>query len=320
MPGHIVTLFSIRSLFDRYQAKSTSVTFYGTKTLSGKALANEEFRFTLTGLDGTSQTVANDGTGKISFAQITYDTPGVYTYQVKEEATTEGGVTIDSKVYNIIVTVSDDGTGQLSKVISGDTFTGTDLNFANSYQPGRETCYDCITLFRLDEGISLPKTGFSALSLQRLPEKPLDLNYKPLRRTLEIPSVSAAAEIVSVPFAEGEYPVAWLGAPAGLLEGSALPGKGQSVLTGHNHLNTTEAGPFAYLKAIEAGDRIFIRDERGNLQVFVVYANVKVAENDVSGVNRVISTDPQSLTLITCEDERPEGGYASRRVVAAKPL
>ena len=134
MPGHIVTLFSIRSLFDRYQAKSTSVTFYGTKTLSGKALANEEFRFTLTGLDGTSQTVANDGTGKISFAQITYDTPGVYTYQVKEEATTEGGVTIDSKVYNIIVTVSDDGTGQLSKVISGDTFTGT-VDVAGSRNP-----------------------------------------------------------------------------------------------------------------------------------------------------------------------------------------
>ncbi len=27
-----------------------------------------------------------------------------------------------------------------------------------------------------------------------------------------------------------------------------------------------------------------------------------------------------SLTLLTCEDERPEGGYASRRVVAARPL
>ncbi len=176
------------------------------------------------------------------------------------------------------------------------------------------------TLFRLDEGIALPRTGFSAVSPMGLSEKPMDLNYKPLRRTLEIPSVSAAAEIVSVPFTDGEYPVTWLGADAGLLEGSAMPGKGQSVLTGHNHLNTTEAGPFANLNAVAAGDHIFILDERGNLQTFIVYANVKVAENDISGVNRLIEGDPQSLTLITCEDERPEGGYASRRVVAARPM
>ncbi len=186
-------------------------------------------------------------------------------------------------------------------------------------EPEPEPHHDSsITFFRLVEGIALPKTGFSTASL--LLEKPMDLNYKPLKRTLEIPSVSVSSEIVSVPFAGGEYPVTWLGADAGLLEGSALPGKGQSVLTGHNHLNTTEAGPFANLNSITAGDRIFVRNERGNLQVFVVYANMKVAENDISGVNRIIASDPQSLTLITCEDERPEGGYANRRVVAAKPL
>lgn len=198
-----------------------------------------------------------------------------------------------------------------------------DAIFTETEQPGPgpepEPHHDSsITFFRLVEGIALPKTGFSTASL--LPEKPMDLNYKPLRRTLEIPSVSVFSEIVSVPFAGGEYPVTWLGADAGLLEGSALPGKGQSVLTGHNHLNMTEAGPFANLNSITAGDRIFVRNERGNLQVFVVYANMKVAENDISGVNRIIASDPQSLTLITCEDERPEGGYANRRVVAAKPL
>ena len=176
------------------------------------------------------------------------------------------------------------------------------------------------SLFRLDAVNELPKTGFSAVSPQLLPEKPLDLNYKPLRQTLEIPSASVNAEIVAVPFADGEYPVTWLGGDAGLLEGSAMPGKGQSVLTGHNHLNMSEAGPFAGLKWVREGDRIFIRDERGGMQIFVVYASEKIAENDIDAVNRLISADWQSLTIITCEDERPDGGYASRRVIAAKPL
>ena len=118
----------------------------------------------------------------------------------------------------------------------------------------------------------------------------------------------------------GEYPVTWLGNGAGLLEGSAMPGKGQSVLTGHNHLNMTEMGPFAGLGALSIGDRIFIRDENDEIQTFVVYANEKVSENDINAVNRIIGTDPLSLTLITCEDERLEGGYANRRIIAAKPL
>lgn len=206
------------------------------------------------------------------------------------------------------------------KVVGDDNHNDTEPNYVEvtislNPEPHKD---DGITFFRLDDGYILPKTGFSAGSL--LPEKPMDLNYKPIQQTLEIPSVSVSSEIVSVPFVDGEYPMTWLGADAGLLEGSAIPGKGQSVLTGHNHLNTMEAGPFAYLISIETGDRIFVRDENGDLRIFVVYANEKVAENDISGVNRIIASDPQSLTLITCEDERPEGGYANRRVVAAKPL
>jgi LPXTG-site transpeptidase (sortase) family protein len=105
-----------------------------------------------------------------------------------------------------------------------------------------------------------------------------------------------------------------------MLEGSALPGKGRSVITGHNHLNTAEAGPFAGLSRLKEGDRIFIRNEQGVMQTFEVYANAKVAETDINAVNRLIGGDPLSLTLITCEDERPDGGYANRRVIAAKPL
>ena len=56
------------------------------------------------------------------------------------------------------------------------------------------------------------------------------------------------------------------------------------------------------------------------MQAFVVYANEKIDEADLEGLNRIIDGDPRSLTLITCEDERPGGGYESRRVIAAKPM
>ena len=185
---------------------------------------------------------------------------------------------------------------------------------------GGEPGPDHPVFFFPDDGLVLPRTGFSAAGPQRLPEKPLELKYQPVKQRIEIPSASVAAEIVLVPFADGEYPVTWLGDKAGLLEGSALPGEGQSVLTGHNHLDTKAAGPFAGLSRLKEGDRIFVSGERGEIQTFVVYANAKIAETGISAVNQLIAGDPLSLTLITCEDERPEGGYANRRVIAARPL
>jgi hypothetical protein len=41
----------------------------------------------------------------------------------------------------------------------------------------------------------------------------------------------------------------------GLLSQSSYPGEGVTVLTGHNHLNTMEAGPFLFLGRLEEGDQ-----------------------------------------------------------------
>ena len=149
---------------------------------------------------------------------------------------------------------------------------------------------------------------------------PLDLNYKPLRMTLEIPSLYLTTEIVEVPEVDGEYPFKWLGNKAGALQGYALPGEGKAILTGHNHLNTMEAGPFAFLSELAIGDRIFVRDQNGGVQIYTVYVNEKIDEADFEEFYRISDMDEHSLTLITCEDERIEGGYEHRRVVAAKPL
>ena len=167
--------------------------------------------------------------------------------------------------------------------------------------------------------IKLPKTGFSALRPTALREQPLSVNYRPSGMTLQIPSLDLSADIVTVPFADGEYPVEWLGSAAGMLEGSAKPGEGFTVLTGHNHLNTTEAGPFALLQLLNEGDMVFVLDEEGTLKLFTVYASEKIAEDDGAALERIAKQFAGSLTLLTCEDERVDGGYASRRVVAARP-
>ncbi len=167
---------------------------------------------------------------------------------------------------------------------------------------------------------TMPETGFSALKPTVLDEQPRALNYKPLAWTLEIPSLTLVTDIVEVPSADGTYPVTWLGSSAGLLEGFGLPGSGYSVLTGHNHLNTKEAGPFALLQEMGIGDRIFVLDPQDQMQIFTVYANEKIAETDIRGLQRIAERFDDSLTLITCEDERVEGGYANRRIIAAKPV
>ena len=168
-------------------------------------------------------------------------------------------------------------------------------------------------------GPELPKTGFPTGKQQILPERPLSLNYVPLGWTLEIPSVSVSAEIVTVPFDGGSYPVTWLGHAAGIPEGYSLPGEGRTILTGHNHLNTTASGPFALLKELKEGDKIFTLNPQNELTRYSVYANIKAGAYDTAALEAVSNREVGSIVLITCEDEQVSGGYASRRIVAAKP-
>lgn len=125
---------SFVNAYDAASAK-TEVTFSGRKTLTGRDLNPDEFRFTLTSEnDGKTETVTNAADGSITFSPITFTKTDVYRFTVKEEATDADGVTIDSTVYRINVTVFMNDKGQLSSIISGDTETGTDLNFTNKYE------------------------------------------------------------------------------------------------------------------------------------------------------------------------------------------
>ena len=166
----------------------------------------------------------------------------------------------------------------------------------------------------------LPGTGFSAGHPKTLGSMPKDLRYQSSGFTLQIPSLDMAEEIVTIPFRNGEYPVEWINNNIGLPEEFALPGSGSAILVGHNHLNTTEAGPFALLRTLSENTRVFITGKDNNIMIFSVFANEKIAADDMAEAEKLSASCENSLVLITCEDERPEGGYASRRIVAAKPV
>ena len=191
--------------------------------------------------------------------------------------------------------------------------SGQETNSAFSQEESR------VSMGRIPESFStvteLPGTGFTGnLSFHA------KLNYEPLAMELEIPSLNVHSEIVKVPSADGKFPVEGLGMEAGLLEGTALPGKGVSILAAHNTLSHEEYGPFALIAALEEGERIFVRDADGSMMIFEVRSNAKIDASDVSGLFEQASEYEPSLTLLTCEDELLTGGYASRRIVSARKI
>ncbi len=164
----------------------------------------------------------------------------------------------------------------------------------------------------------LPKTGFSALHPQDLRSQPLNVRYTPAKLTLRIPQLSIESELLLVPEIGGEYPVEWLGSSIGMLEGSARPGKGIMVLTAHNHLNTTENGPFVALGTLNKGDHIFLADENNKLYMYKISGSYKIDADGFSSIAGDLGEN--TLVMITCEDEAVSGGYLHRRVIFADPL
>lgn len=164
----------------------------------------------------------------------------------------------------------------------------------------------------------LPATGFSAGHFTRLQARPQGLVYGTTGLTLQIPELDVIESIVTVPEEDGIYPVDWLGRSIGLLEESSLPGEGITVLTGHNHLNTTEAGPFVFISSLAENDRLFIQDGENAIYSYSVYGNYKIPADGFASIMGNLKEN--SLVLITCEDESVEGGYLNRRIIFAEKL
>ena len=104
-----------------YRAAPASVKITAIKKLVGRDLRDGEFAFTLTGEGDTadiSQTAKNDARGNVSFDELTFEAPGVYTFRISEAKGTEEGMTYDEGTYTVTVTVLDNGKGQLEASLS----------------------------------------------------------------------------------------------------------------------------------------------------------------------------------------------------------
>lgn len=118
-----------------YDFNAVPVVLEGTKTLTGRDMDEGEFRFQIlengTEVSSGYNAAAKDGeSASITFDAINYTKPGVYTYTVVEVAGRNPGMTYDSTVFTVTVTVTDNGDGTLSTSVN----YGEAVNFNNSYE------------------------------------------------------------------------------------------------------------------------------------------------------------------------------------------
>ncbi|WP_458863880.1 Spy0128 family protein [Streptococcus suis] len=91
------------------------------KTLTGRELKEDEFEFVLKNKANEEvATAKNDKDGNVKFKELTFDKAGTYTYTISEKngGTTDKGVTYDGKTITATVTVTDNGSGELSAAVS----------------------------------------------------------------------------------------------------------------------------------------------------------------------------------------------------------
>ncbi len=136
---------------NRYDASGTFVILEGTKTVTGMALAANDYSFELYKADeawaalellDTKENGAADetNTASFSFQKQSYDAEGTFYYIVKEKIpeAKKNGVTYDEAEYRITVTVTDNGKGLLvpETVITLSDGTAADaIEFVNKYAP-----------------------------------------------------------------------------------------------------------------------------------------------------------------------------------------
>lgn len=117
-----------------YSAAPTSITFGGTKVLTGAELAAGQFAFQLKDAQGNVvATATNAADGSLVFEPVSLDAAGEYHLTLSEVNDAQDNVTYDDHVYQLDVTVADDGEGSLY-VVSYTVDGGTDLPvFENAY-------------------------------------------------------------------------------------------------------------------------------------------------------------------------------------------
>lgn len=97
---------------NEYHANPTTLSLTATKVLEGGSLAANQFSFRLEGSD-VSLSATNDALGQVTFRELRFTQVGTYTFDLYEVNDGQTGIAYDSAVRKIVVTVEDDGWGNL---------------------------------------------------------------------------------------------------------------------------------------------------------------------------------------------------------------
>ena len=109
--GEVAAPGATVAFVNRYAATGTTAEIVGTKTLNGRLMSPNEFKFELVDkAGGVVATARNDKSGSVNFGSLSYTAPGTYTYTARE--VTDGlkklGVTPVSSRFTITVKVTDE--------------------------------------------------------------------------------------------------------------------------------------------------------------------------------------------------------------------
>ncbi len=146
--------YDLASFTNKYDPTDATISLDVRKTLEGKTLEAGDFEFELAAVNGAplpgnatgSVNVKNgalteDGYAQVNFGNIVFDRVGTYSYKVKETSVDGNGVTVDSNVYDVVITVTDEKdeagnyTGKLAADVNVLNVPGSVIAFKNSYKP-----------------------------------------------------------------------------------------------------------------------------------------------------------------------------------------
>ena len=142
---------------------SVTANIAGAKTLTGRPLRTGEFTFELYKGSDLVESVTNLHDGSFAFSTLTFgpEDLGTHTYTVKERNDGMGGVSYDTRVYTVEITVSDNGEGGLRIVKKVDGTENGAITFKNAYTTGSTTASitGTKTWFNEDTKQNIPLTG-----------------------------------------------------------------------------------------------------------------------------------------------------------------
>ncbi|CVH79096.1 T surface-antigen of pili [Coriobacteriaceae bacterium CHKCI002] len=145
-----------------YAADPTSVSLQAAKVLEGADLADGQFTFQMLDREGkVFREARNDAEGAVAFPAIEFTEAGTYTYAVVEKNDGQEGVTYDDARYEVVVTVADDGEGNLAAAVESNA--GEEgLVFENAYAAPADPEPAPLPPADDGDGATLVKTGDAA--------------------------------------------------------------------------------------------------------------------------------------------------------------